>query len=343
MDRTKLREDLVAYVDGELAAADARAVETWLAADAEAQQLRRQLQEDSLALRGLLSAVLREPPPKHLVDAITPKAGTEARPTESAAVSPFPTRARPRPAGLWLAAASIAGLVVGGLAGFFWAQQQGRLEMAMLEQQLAQSQQRGQQEIAQLQQQLAHVQQQGQQDMAQLQQQLAEVRQQYQQEVTQLAVQLDQAQQHLATAQQPQPWIMQVAQYHRVYAGEKRHLVEVAAAETPHIESWLGKRLEMPLVVPDLTAQGLTFQGARMLVINGAPVAQLIYTPPDGRALALCIIRSPKEDKPLTASQQDDLHLVDWRTKGYGFVVVGWEDEAQMRAIAEASQKSFAL
>jgi anti-sigma factor RsiW len=136
---------------------------------------------------------------------------------------------------------------------------------------------------------------------------------------------------------------MQVAQYHRVYAGEKRHLVEVAAAETPHIESWLGKRLDMPLVVPDLTAQGLKFEGARMLVINGQPVAQLIYTPPDGRALALCVIRSPKEDKPLTASQQDDLHLVDWRTKGYGFVVVGWEDDARMRAIAEVAQKSFHL
>jgi anti-sigma factor RsiW len=325
MDRAKLRDDLVAYVDGELAAADARAVEAWLAADGEAQQLRRQLQEDSLALRGLLSAVLRDPVPKQLADAIGPRAGTETRPAESATVAPFPTRARPRPMAPWIALAAAICLIVGGLGGFFGAQQQGRQEIAQLQQQLGQTQQRGQQEIAQLQQKLTQAQQQGHQDMAQLQQQL------------------DQAQQHLAAAQQPQPWIMQVAEYHRVYAGEKRHLVEVAAAETPHIESWLGKRLEMPLVVPDLTAQGLTFQGARMLVINGAPVAQLIYTPPDGRALALCIIRSPKEDKPLTASQEGDLHLVDWRTKGYGFVVVGWEDDAHMRAIAEASQKSFAL
>lgn len=277
MDRAKLREDLVAYVDGELAAADARAVEAWLAADAEAQQLRRQLQEDSLALRGLLSAVLREPAPQHLVDVIAPKAGTEARPAESATVAPFPTRTRPRPMAPWVAMAAAVCLVVGGLGGFFAGQYQTRQEIAS------------------------------------------------------------------ATPPQPPSWIMQVAQYHRVYAGEKRHLVEVAAAETPHIESWLGKRLEMPLVVPDLTAQGLTFEGARMLVINGEPVAQLTYTPPDGRALALCIIRSPKEDKPLTTSQQEDLHLVDWRTKGYGFVVVGWEDDAQMRAIAEASQKSFHL
>ena len=33
MDRAKLREDLVAYVDGELPAAEAREIETWLAGD----------------------------------------------------------------------------------------------------------------------------------------------------------------------------------------------------------------------------------------------------------------------------------------------------------------------
>ena len=58
----------------------------------------------------------------------------------------------------------------------------------------------------------------------------------------------------------------------------------------------------------------------------------------DGHALALCIIHSKREDKPLTASRQDDLNLVDWRVKGYGFVVIGWQDPTQLRAIAEASR-----
>jgi anti-sigma factor RsiW len=277
MDRAKLREDLVAYVDNELPADEARAIEAWLAADAEAQQLRRQLHEDNLVLRGLLSAVLREPVPPEMTAKLAPRA-SDAAPAiqQSATVASLPPRARPWRIAPWLAAAAAVCLIVGGLGGFFAGQYQTRQEMA-------------------------------------------------------------------AAMPQPTSWIMQVAEYHRVYAGEKRHLVEVAAAETPHIESWLGKRLDMPLAVPDLTAQGLTFQGARMLVIDGKPVAQLIYTPPDGRALALCIIRSPKEDKPLTASQQDDLRLVEWRANGHGFVVVGWEDEARMLAIAEASKESFAL
>jgi hypothetical protein len=29
--------------------------------------------------------------------------------------------------------------------------------------------------------------------------------------------------------------------------------------------------------------------------------------------------------------------------KGYGFVVIGWENQDELRAIAEASEKSFSL
>src|SRR5262249_9738409 len=57
----------------------------------------------------------------------------------------------------------------------------------------------------------------------------------------------------------------------------------------------------------------------------------------------LCVIHSRREDEPLTASQQGDLNLVDWRVKGYGFVVIGWVDPAQRRAIAGASQNGFLL
>ncbi len=273
MDRAKLREDLVAYGDGELPAAEAREIEAWLAGDAEAQQLRRDLQEDLVALRGLFSAVLREPVPPRLGASIG--GATVVRAPTSGTVVELPRRSRPRPRGLWLAAASIACLAIGGLAGFFGGQYQARQEMA--------------------------------------------------------------------AASQAPSWIMQVAQYHRIYAREQRHLVEVSAEETPHIEAWLGKRLDLSFKVPDLGAFGLTFKGARLLVINGEPVAQLVYLPADGRALALCVIHSKREDKPFTANQQDDLNLVDWRVKGYGFVVVGWEDQTQLRAIAEASQKGFSL
>src|SRR5262245_37560439 len=92
MDRAKLREDLVAYVDGELPAAEAREIETWLAADPAAQELRRHLKEDALALRGLFGAALREPVPAALSGAI---GGAAARQQSGGAVVELPRRARP--------------------------------------------------------------------------------------------------------------------------------------------------------------------------------------------------------------------------------------------------------
>lgn len=132
-------------------------------------------------------------------------------------------------------------------------------------------------------------------------------------------------------------WLDQVAQYHSVYAKESRHLVEVGADEIEHIKAWLGKRLGRETLVADLSGEGMVFQGARLLVINGAPVAQLMYLPPDGRPLGFCIIKSPKDDAPFKAQQKADLNLVSWRRGGYGFVVIGWTPPDALLAVAETA------
>ncbi len=59
---------------------------------------------------------------------------------------------------------------------------------------------------------------------------------------------------------------------HAVYAPEKRHPVEVAAAEQQHLLQWLSKRLDRPLRLPDLSAQGYT--SGRRPPAAGQPGAQ---------------------------------------------------------------------
>ena len=131
-------------------------------------------------------------------------------------------------------------------------------------------------------------------------------------------------------------WIDQVAEYHSVYGREQRHLVEVPADEIDHIRAWLGKRLNRENLVADLTPLGLDFEGARLLVINGKHVAQLMYRAEGERPVGFCIINSPKEDAPLVAHTRDDLNLVTWRRDGFGFIVVGWNDPQEIKSIAEA-------
>lgn len=134
-----------------------------------------------------------------------------------------------------------------------------------------------------------------------------------------------------------------VANYHRVYAREQRHLVEVAANETPHIEEWLGRRLKGQLVVPDLKGQGLTFRGGRLLVFEGKPMAELIYTPADGPPVALCITFASPAMAGAATEQRGDLTIAHWVDNGYFYSVVGWGDDQRMQAIANSVRAQLHL
>ena len=68
---------------------------------------------------------------------------------------------------------------------------------------------------------------------------------------------------------------------HSLYIKEKTRAVEVAA-EAPNLMTWLSNRITTPIDAPDLSADGYSFLGGRLLPSdpNGgvpAPAAQLMY------------------------------------------------------------------
>lgn len=133
-------------------------------------------------------------------------------------------------------------------------------------------------------------------------------------------------------------WLMDIADYHAVYSKQSRHLVEVKAEESDHIQAWLGKMVGSAFTIPDLTAQGLTFQGGRLLVAAGKPVAQLLYTSADGEVVALCVIAN---DKPasggFTSKVINKAQMVQWRDGEAAFVIVGDEAAKNLEEIAETA------
>ncbi|WP_282096088.1 anti-sigma factor family protein [Epibacterium ulvae] len=130
-------------------------------------------------------------------------------------------------------------------------------------------------------------------------------------------------------------WVSDVADYHRVYAEEGRHLVEVGADEQEHLETWLTKVVGAEVIAPDLSHHGLTFEGGRLLVAAGKPVAQLMYTDATQRVVALCLLQT---DTPATQVETRSLHefeMVTWGDTNRNFIVIGDEDRQDLGAIAE--------
>jgi len=133
------------------------------------------------------------------------------------------------------------------------------------------------------------------------------------------------------------PWIADIADYHAVYSQQVRHLVEVPAEEADHIETWLSATLDTQVVIPDLTEQGLTFEGARLLVAAGKPVAQLLYTDADGAVVALCQIQT---DNPQVAARADEVggfELISWGAAAGNFVIVADTGREDLRDIVAAA------
>lgn len=128
----------------------------------------------------------------------------------------------------------------------------------------------------------------------------------------------------------------EVADYHTMYAYEDDHQVEVSADRREHIEEWLGARLQRRLHVPDLTDRALHFVGARLLVVDGSPVAQLVYHWPGQphKPLALCITFGSPDEQPIKADARDGVQQILWRHRGYTYVLVGWASQPMLNSLA---------
>lgn len=120
-------------------------------------------------------------------------------------------------------------------------------------------------------------------------------------------------------------WLSDIADYHAIYAGQQRHLVEVAADEAGHIQSWLGATVGVQFSIPDLSQFGLTFEGGRLLVAAGKPVAQLMYRLEDGTVIALCLQSSANGDAAPDFRQQTikGFDFISWKAGGAAYVVIG--------------------
>ena len=162
----------------------------------------------------------------------------------------------------------------------------------------------------------------------------------------------------LAQADEP-AWVQRAAVAHAVYVPEVRHPVEVKAQEE-HLSRWLTKRLDVPVKLFDLRAQGFELVGGRLLPDATGPSAQLMYQAVDvkGRGASVAsgagpaskpvrvtvYLRKPDSATPAAFryEQQGEIGLFYWvegrSAQGgpCGYALVGALPRAQLLALAEA-------
>ncbi len=135
-------------------------------------------------------------------------------------------------------------------------------------------------------------------------------------------------------------YVRDAAIAHAVYTPEKRHPVEVTAAEEAHLVQWLSRRLGAPLKVPSLADHGFRLLGGRLLPGEGAPRAQFMYEDEAGRRLTLFVAvfapgRAPGPTE-FRLARDGAAETFYWAEDRFGYALSAELPPAQLQAIARA-------
>ena len=128
-----------------------------------------------------------------------------------------------------------------------------------------------------------------------------------------------------------------------VYAREVRHPVEVGADQQAHLATWLGKRLDYGLKIPDLAALGFSLVGGRLIPVNGTAGAMLMYEDGTGQRLTVLLGRNRdnRETSFRIASQGGSLETFYWIDGEIGYAVTGEVPRSLLQKVADECYRQF--
>jgi anti-sigma factor RsiW len=147
----------------------------------------------------------------------------------------------------------------------------------------------------------------------------------------------------LAKARMTSEFVHQASLAHSVYSPEKRHPVEVSAAEQEHLVQWLSKRVGKPLKIPDLSPLGYALVGGRLLPGEAGARAQFMFQDAAGTRITLYL--GAVDKSPVGAdARETSFHFAAeapvpsfyWIDQGFGYALAGPVPRDTLMKLAEA-------
>jgi anti-sigma factor RsiW len=133
-------------------------------------------------------------------------------------------------------------------------------------------------------------------------------------------------------------WLDNAAGYFKLFvsAGDGAMIDVPATGDPREALQKISQSLPQEVRLPDLKPWGLNFRGARLVVAEGRPAAQLVYTT-DNKAigpLTLIIGSSKEPDISPALTHRQDVNLLYWRHQGRSYALVGQSDVGYLWGIA---------
>ena len=123
---------------------------------------------------------------------------------------------------------------------------------------------------------------------------------------------------------------------HHVYSADRRHPIEVSAAEQGHLKLWLSNRLNRTVAPPDLAGFGYKLLGGRLLATDqGKPAALFMYEGPEsGRLSVMMRPMAVNLNAAMADMAEGTLNGCSWIDDGLGYAVVAAVPQKKVDQIA---------
>jgi anti-sigma factor RsiW len=150
-----------------------------------------------------------------------------------------------------------------------------------------------------------------------------------------------------AIAARATPGFVQEARVaHAVYSPEQRHPVEVGVDQREHLMQWLSKRLGAKLSTPDLSAQGFSLVGGRLLPgTEGQARAQFMYEATTGERVTLHVSvlpsNQPAAETAFRFASEGAAQSFYWVDGRFGYAITGTQSKAKLAVIGEMAYQQL--
>lgn len=131
-----------------------------------------------------------------------------------------------------------------------------------------------------------------------------------------------------------------------VFSQDNGRPVEITAADSAQLVSWVEDRLARRISLPDLSSTGYRLIGGRVVATGHGPAALLMYDNAQGTRIAVFMRPMVHKDQnaPMVRHRKGDAVSFAWADDGMGYSLVGGPEAAtKLHPIADEARRQFRL
>ena len=123
-----------------------------------------------------------------------------------------------------------------------------------------------------------------------------------------------------------------------VFSVEVLHPVEVSVDKKDHLVSWLSKRVDHPLKVPELQQYGYKLLGGRLLAMKkGRPAAQFMFEGDTGKRITLLVSKHTSyNDHSLLFKKDKAVNAFYWMDNNIAYSISGEIQRDKLKSLSKS-------